>query len=124
LAYFIFLSRFLLIIVFSPSTFVCLFVVMPWYSKQPFNNVSVNFYEIATLELLKYASSQKIIFSVTFKQLFGLTPSTVQIIHFLYLLPTPLFQPKYLLWSLYFIKHYPLNSSAHLPFVETNEKTF
>jgi len=97
---------------------------MPWYTKQPFANMSANFCEIATHELHKYSSSQRIMSPSTFEQLFGLTPSTVQIIHFLYLFPTHLFQPKYLLWSLYFLKHYPLNSAAHLPFVDTNEKTF
>jgi len=97
---------------------------MPAFSTQPFANLSVDFCEIATNLLHKYQNTQKIMSRSTFVRMFGLHPSSVQIIHFLYLLPTRLFNPQYLLWALYFLKHYHLNTVLHLPFIDSNEKTF
>lgn len=97
---------------------------MPLYPRNYFVGNNVNWCEIATRELSKYHNKPTPISPLTFTVLFGVVPSTAQSIHFIHLLPTHLCAPKYLLWTLYFLKHYPIDGIGHQIFINSNTRTF
>jgi hypothetical protein len=59
-----------------------------------------------------------------FRSLFGVPAIVVHYIHFVYLLPSHLFHPCYILWTLSFCKNYESCLQNHMKFRRSNSRTF
>jgi hypothetical protein len=59
-----------------------------------------------------------------FVSVFGLSSTTIHRIHFVYLLESTLWRPKYLLWAFHFLKNYNVRRSAYTSFRNCSENFF
>ena len=60
----------------------------------------------------------------SFKNIFGVSPQTIQFIHYVYLLNSDFMHPKYILWTFSFLRNYEREGIAHLKFKKTNHRSF
>ena len=59
-----------------------------------------------------------------FVSLFGLSSTTIHRIHFVYLMETTLWRPKYIVWAFNFMKTYNVRRSAYTSFKDCSENVF
>ncbi len=100
---------------------------MVWYSLLALD-LEANWCLIAAKELAKNGTRKNIrpLSLRDFQSIFGVHPNTVTRLHYIYLYDcdSSLFQPKYLLWMLSFLKNYETEPNSSLKFLKSNPRDF
>jgi len=100
---------------------------MVWYSKEAISAES-DWQLIAANELARNAFKKVVrrLSQRDFIAIFGVHPTTVSKLHYVYLCDcgSSLFQPKYLLWALSWMRSYQTEPNSSIPFADYNVRYF
>ena len=90
------------------------------FSKEYLTSARCDWLFIASTEMRRKSRMRE----DQFVSLFGLSSTTIHRLHFVYLLESTLWRPKYLLWAFHFLKNYNVRRSAYTSFRNCSENIY